>query len=193
MMVRLDTICDIRVDFTTEEYHHALHFVEEIKAITPNVRRANFTCRERQGNELGGKLAEVAFARYFGWEVDWTVYDSGDGKFDFRLVDGTTVDVKSVWVHTNIDYDYKLAIDEEDAVATFFVLVLIAPNFDYGLITGGISQERLLDPDGPAVKQHEWSARGDTEPLVVKRSDLSKDYPVTFWRGHGGQGRSHEG
>lgn len=84
----------IRVPFSVEDVAQARAFVDAIKAVKPNIRRSMLNAEERDGNELAGKLAEVAFAQHFGWAVDWEVHPGGDSRVDFTITNGDTVDVK---------------------------------------------------------------------------------------------------
>lgn len=167
----------MRVDFTAEEIGQVCWFVEQIKRAKPNVRRTAPQSEEfRDGNELAGKLGEVAFGRHFGRGVDWEVRLGGD-VFDFQLEDGTTVDTKAVLVLKNIDYDFTMPLAPEEMKADYYVQVLVDKTLDFGVLTGWIGREDFL---ARASKETSWSHRGVYEPLVIRRSQLSLDYPEKF-------------
>src|SRR6185295_3287464 len=124
-----------------------------------------------------GKLGEVAFGRCFGYAVDWSIHAGGDG-YDFRLRDGSTVDVKAIAVERNMAHDFCIPIGPDESFATYFVQALIAPDWQTGVITGGISRKKFFTLAGV---EEGWSHRGTVQPFVVKRSQLSRVYPPVFW------------
>ena len=128
--------------------------------------------------ERAGKLGEVAFSHVFGYPVDWHIHAGGDKGIDFTLSNGETVDVKAVKVAANMRFDYNIPLERDKPPATYYVQVLIAPAWDYAVITGGISRVRFLRE---GVVQKGWTHRGTIEPLVIQRRRLSQAYPAAFW------------
>lgn len=168
----------IAVPFTEEDQQMVEAFVEKIVAQKPNERRTQLTATQRLDGEIVGKLGEVAFSHHFGWPVDWEVHLGGDG-WDFELGNGETVDVKSVSVKKNMDYDYGIPIGDGESPATYYVQVLVSPGYKYGLITGGISRKRF---HAIARTESDWEHRGSVQPQVVNRSQLNANWPECFSR-----------
>ena len=77
-----------------------------------------------------------------------------------------------------MDYDFGVPIGEGESPATYYVQVLISPNRQYGVITGGISRKRFHDI---ARREGDWKHRGSVEPNVVNRSQLSQCWPECFY------------
>jgi hypothetical protein len=167
---------DIVVAFTDEDHRRVREFVQQIVANKPNERRTELSEYDRLDFECVGKLGEVAFSHHFGWPVDWIVRLGGDG-WDFELSNGETVDVKSVPVEKSMGYDFGIPIGEGESLATYYVQVLVAPDRQYGLITGGISRERF---DAIAREEAGWQHRGSVNPNVVNRSQLRTCWPECF-------------
>ena len=113
----MTTAFDLRVEFTTTDMAQVQAFVDEIKRVKPNRRRTQLSAADRDSFERAGKLGEVAFGRCFGYPVDWSVHDGGDG-YDFLLWDGTTVDVKAIAVERNMDHDFVIPIGPNESFAT---------------------------------------------------------------------------
>lgn len=168
---------DIVVAFAYSDYDQVDAFVEQIVAQKPNERRTELSEEDRMAFEVAGKLGEVAFSRHFGWPVDWDVRLGGDD-WDFELLNGETVDVKSVPVERNMDYDYGIPIGDGESPATYYVQVLISPDREYAVITGGISRRRF---HAIARKESGWEHRGSVEPNVVNRSQLRQCWPECFY------------
>ena len=171
---------DIHIAFTSADVAQVQDFVAEMQAVKNNIHKVvNQTPEQAHGNQMSGKLAELAFGRYFGWPVDLSIGLGGDGGVDFRLRDGLTVDTKSIWVQTNMDYDYTLALLAAERLSTHFVQILVDVAFTHAVITGGISRERFLTLATPRIG---WDTDGET-PLAVTRSQLSHAFPASFWSG----------
>ena len=146
-----DPLGDITVRLTVEDYLRVGVFVGQITTQKPNERRTELSPDDRLAFEIAGKLGEVVFSRHFGWPVDWVVRPGGDD-WDFELANGHTVDVKSVPVEQNMDYDFGVPI--------------------------GISRKRFHDI---ARREGGWKHRGSVEPNVVNRSQLSQCWPECFY------------
>ena len=174
-----DPLGDITVGLTAEDYLRVGVFVGQITTQKPNERRTELSPNDRLAFEIAGKLGEVAFSHHFGWPVDWVVRPGGDD-WDFELANGDTVDVKSVPVERNMDYDFGIPIGEGESPATYYVQVLISPDRQHGVITGGISRKRFHDI---ARREGGWQHRGSVEPNVVNRSQLSQSWPKYFYSG----------
>lgn len=171
-------MADIVIRFSDNDRAAVNAFVLAIVAAKPNVRRARLDAEERLRNERAGKLAEVAFARAFRHTVNWTISDGGDG-YDFRLANGSLVDIKSVAVARNLAFNFAMPIGPNEVVCDYYVQVLIeAVGYSRGIITGGISRRRFLAIAKPLTG---WEHRGDVTPLVVFRSQLRGEFPPVFW------------
>ena len=168
---------DIQVTFSPADVAHVAAFVAQMQSVKNNIHKVDQTPEQARGNQMSGKLAELAFGQYFGWPVDFSINVGGDGGVDFRLHDGVTVDTKSVWVQTRMDYNYTLALLAAERLSTHFVQVLVDSAFARALITGGISRERFL---AIATPHTGWSTDGEA-PLAVRRSQLSRAFPASFW------------
>ena len=171
------TYRDIHIEFTPADVAQVEAFVAEMQAVKNNIHKVEQALEQAHGNQMAGKLAEIAFGRYFGWPVDLSIGLGGDGGVDFRLRDGLTVDTKSIWVQTNMDYDYTLALLAAERLSTHFVQVLVDVAFTRAVITGGISRERFL---ALATPRTGWNTNGEA-PLAVRRSQLSLAFPASFW------------
>ena len=101
---------DIPIEFTPADVAQVEAFVAEMQAVKNNIHKVEQTLEQAHGNQMAGKLGELAFSKHFGWPVDLSIGLGGDGGVDFRLNDGLTVDTKSIWVQTNMYYDYTLAL-----------------------------------------------------------------------------------
>ena len=170
---------DIHIEFMPADVAQVEAFVAEMQAVKNNIHKMQQTLEQAHGNQMSGKLAELAFGRYFGWPVDLSIGLGGDGGVDFRLRDGLTVDTKSIWVQTNMDFDYTLALLAAERLSTHFVQILVDVAFTRAVITGGISRERFL---ALATPRTGWDTDGET-PLAVTRSQLSHAFPASFWSG----------
>jgi len=168
---------DIQVSFSPADVAQVEAFVDRMQSVKNNIHKVDQTPKQARGNQMSGKLAEMAFGRHFGWPVDFRIVLGGDGGVDFRLHDGLTVDTKSVWVQTRMDYDYTLALLAAERLSTHFVQVLVDSAFASALITGGISRERFL---AIATPHTGWNTDGEA-PLAVRRSQLSRAFPASFW------------
>ena len=168
---------DIQVTFSSADVAHVAAFVAEMQLVKNNIHKVEQTLEQAHGNQMAGKLAELAFSKHFGWPVDFSIGLGGDGGVDFRLRDGLTVDTKAVWVQTRMDYDYTLALLAAERLSTHFVQVLVDSAFASALITGGISRERFL---AIATPHTGWNTDGEA-PLAVRRSQLSRAFPASFW------------
>ena len=168
---------DIQVSFTPADVAHVAAFVAQMQAVKNNIHKVQQTPEQAHGNQMAGKLAELAFGRYFNWPVDLSIHLGGDGGVDFRLRDGLTVDTKAIWVQANMDYDYTLALLAAERLSTHFVQVLVDVEFTRAFITGGISRERFL---AIATPHTGWNTDGEA-PLTVRRSQLSRVFPASFW------------
>jgi hypothetical protein len=173
---------DIAVAFTDEDHRRVETFVQQIVAQKPNVRRTQLSETDRMDFEVVGKLGEVAFSHHFGWPVDWGVRLGGD-LCDFELANGETVDVKSVPVQKNMDHDYGIPVGDGESLATYYVQVLVSPDRQRAVITGGISRERF---DAISYKEEGWQHRGEVRPNVVSRSSLKQCWPECFYQKGGG-------
>ena len=168
---------DIHVPFTSADVAQVEGFVAEMQAVKNNIHKVQQTLEQAHGNQMAGKLGELAFGKHFNWPVDFSIGLGGDGGVDFRLRDGLTVDTKSIWVQTNMDYDYTLALLAAERLSTHFVQILVDVAFTRAVITGGISRERFL---ALATPRTGWNTDGES-PLAVKRSQLSHAFPASFW------------
>jgi len=168
---------DIQVSFSPADVAQVEAFVDRMQSVKNNVHKVAQTLEQAHGNQMAGKLAEVAFGRYFGWPVDFSIKLGGDGGVDFRLNDGMTVDTKSIWVQTRMDFDYTLALLKAERLSTHFLQVLVDVAFTRALITGWISRERFLVIATPRAG---WNTDGEA-PLAVRRSQLSRAFPASFW------------
>lgn len=177
--VRQDRVVhhDIQVTFSPADVAHVAAFVDRMQSVKTNVHKVAQTLEQARGNQMSGKLAELAFGQYFGWPVDFSIHLGGDGGVDFRLHDGLTVDTKAIWVQTNMDYDYTLALLEAERLSTHFVQALVDVEFTRAVITGWISRERFL---AIATPHTGWNTHGEA-PLTVRRSQLSRAFPASFW------------
>jgi hypothetical protein len=171
-------VADRYVAFAYSDFDQVDAFVKQIVAQKPNVRRTELSEEDRMEFEVVGKLGEVAFSRHFGWPVDWVVRSGGDD-WDFELSNGETVDVKSVPVKKNMDYDFGIPIGDGESPATYYVQVLVSPDHEYGVITGVISHKRF---EVIAREEDSWGHRGSVKPNVVNRSQLSQSWPEFFYR-----------
>ena len=173
------TYRDIHIEFTPADVAKVGEFVAEMQAVKNNIHKVEQTLEQAHGNQMAGKLAEIAFGRHFGWPVDFRIGLGGDGGVDFRLRDGLTVDTKAIWVQTRMDFDYTLALLAAERLSTHFVQILVDVAFAHAVITGGISRERFL---ALATPHTGWNTDGEA-PLAVKRSQLSHAFPASFWSG----------
>ena len=171
------TYRDIHIEFTPADVAQVEAFVAEMQAVKNNIHKVQQTLEQAHGNQMAGKLAELAFGRHFGWPVDLSIGLGGDGGVDFRLRDGLTVDTKSIWVQTRMDYNYTLALLATERLSTHFVQVLVDVEFTCAVITGWISREQFL---AIATPHTAWSTDGEA-PLTVRRSQLSRAFPASFW------------
>lgn len=177
-LVRSPFGSDIRVPLTTEDHERVREFMEDIVRVKEpdGYRRVPWpACRHEAW--YTSKLAELAFSKHFGWPVDWSIYEGGDGKVDFVLVDGSTVDVKSVEVHTNLLHDFTIPMKDGEVVCDWYVQVLVPREQSFADITGLISADEFF---ASCRLQTEWDHRGDVRPQVVHRSQLSQEWPDPF-------------
>jgi hypothetical protein len=158
-----------RIPLTTADLERATRFFEEMKKIKPNVRRTDLSDQDRRAFEIAGKLGEVAIGRFLGLAVNWDVHIGSDGRFDFALEDGRTLDVKAVAVHTRLDYDFKVLFGQKERIADLVALVLIPPTLSFGELVGYITRERFVSS---ASIERGWRHRGVEEPLVLTRKML---------------------
>ena len=168
---------DIQVSFTPHDVARVEAFVDQMQSVKNNIHKVQQTLEQARGNQMSGKLAEMAFGKHFGWPVDFSIGLGGDGGVDFRLQDGLTVDTKSIWVQTRMDYNYTLALLATERLSTHFVQVLVDVEFTCAVITGWISREQFL---AIATPHTAWSTDGEA-PLTVRRSQLSRVFPASFW------------
>ena len=168
---------DIQVSFTPHDVARVEAFVDQMQSVKNNIHKVQQTLEQARGNQMSGKLAEMAFGKHFGWPVDFSIGLGGDGGVDFRLQDGLTVDTKSIWVQTRMDYNYTLALLATERLSTHFVQVLVDVEFTCAVITGWISREQFL---AIATPHTAWSTDGEA-PLAVRRSQLSRAFPASFW------------
>ena len=147
---------DIHVPFTPADVAQVEGFVAEMQAVKNNIHKVQQTLEQAHGNQMAGKLAELAFGRHFGWPVDFSIGLGGD-----------------------MDYDYTLALLAAERLSTHFVQILVDVAFTHAVITGGISRERFLTLATPRTG---WNTDGEA-PLAVKRSQLSHAFPASFWSG----------
>jgi hypothetical protein len=173
------TYQDIHVAFTSADVAQVEAFVAQMQAVKNNIHKVQQTLEQAHGNQMAGKLGELAFSKHFGWPVDLSIGLGGDGGVDFRLKDGLTVDTKAIWVQTNMGYDYTLALLAAERLSTHFVQILVDVAFTHAVITGGISRERFL---ALATPRTGWDTDGES-PLAVRRSQLSHAFPASFWSG----------
>ena len=168
---------DIQVTFSAHDVAHVAAFVAQMQAVKNNIHKVAQTLKQARGNQMAGKLGEWAFGKHFNWPVDFRIKLGGDGGVDFRLNDGMTVDTKSIWVQTRMDFDYTLALLKAERLSTHFVQVLVDVEFTRAVITGWISRERFLVIATPRAG---WNTDGEA-PLTVRRSQLSRAFPASFW------------
>lgn len=152
-------------------------FVEQMIKIKENRRRSATTPAEREDYEKHGKLGEVAFGKAFGWPVNFIVGHGGD-EGDFTLLNGNTIEVKSVRIETNKDHDFRLVVGKHERPADFYVLVLIATDYSQGLIAGFVTREKFCREHGI---EKGWGHCGPNEPYIMLKSKLSREYPEIFW------------
>jgi hypothetical protein len=162
---------DLRVRYTEADRRQVWAFVDELLRMKP-------ADALRAAGTRAGKLGEVAFSKVFGHPVDWGVRLGGDDGIDFTLDDGTTVDVKSIKVAANMNFNYQLPIDLAKAHCTYYVQVLVAPDWDYGLITGGTSLAQFKRRAQAVVWARDRRAQ---LPTAIPRRLLSHDWPAMFW------------
>ena len=177
--VRQDRVVphDIQVTFSPADVAHVEGFVAQMQSVKNNIHKVAQTLEQAHGNQMAGKLGELAFGKHFNWPVDFRIVLGGDGGVDFRLNDGLTVDTKSIWVQTRMDYNYTLALLAAERLSTHFVQVLVDVEFTRAVITGWISREQFLVIATPHTA---WNTDGEA-PLTVRRSQLSHAFPLAFW------------
>jgi hypothetical protein len=136
----------IHIEFTPADVAQVEAFVAQMQSVKNNIHKVEQTPGQAYGNQMAGKLGELAFGKHFNWPVDLSIGLGGDGGVDFRLKDGLTVDTKSIWVQTNMDYDYTLALLAAERLSTHFVQILVDVAFTHAVITGGISTNAVSGP-----------------------------------------------